>query len=196
MAGADNTTPSSQGCREEVQSSQGALHQYNFTLLAMLGILLQVKQATGSKSPFVTDHVTMLTFVAVFLIYIWSLATYKLCHFPTTDLADFMDNISLFFGSLAPILLLLVLVQAFGLFTLGLWILYFLRDFLTKKSYRRALVYVLKKVQELFKGQEQNEAENIVGLQEAGEESAVQIQEARERKVDENKMEELQNGLP
>ncbi|KAK9927815.1 hypothetical protein M0R45_024981 [Rubus argutus] len=176
--------------REEVESSPAALHQYNFALIGTLGILLQVKQAAGSPSLFVTDLVSMLTFIAVFLIYICSLAIVKTSHFPTQDLSEFMDNISLLFGSLASILLLLILVHAFGFFTLGLWIAYFLIDFVTKKSYRNAIGYFWdkvkelfkgRKVKELFKGQVKNEAENAVGLQEAGEQTTVgQLQDTQE----------------
>ncbi|KAK9927809.1 hypothetical protein M0R45_024975 [Rubus argutus] len=177
-------------CRKEVASSPAVLHQYNFTIIGVLGTLLQVKQAAGSPSPFVTDLVTMLMFIAVFLIYICSLATVEAFHFPNQDLSEFMHNISLLFGSLASILLLLILVRAFGFFTLSLWIVYFLIDFVTKKSYRNALGYfgdkgkeLFKglKVKELFKGQVKNEAENAVGLQEAGEQTTVgQLQDTQE----------------
>ena len=166
------------------------LHRYNFTLIGTLGFLLQLKQAAGSPSPFVTDLVTMLMFIAVFLIYICSLATVKTLRFPTQDLSEFMDNISLLFGSLASMLLLLILVRAFGFFTLSLWIVYFLRDFVTKKSYRNAVVYFWDKVKELFKGlkvkelfkgQVKNETENVVGLQEEGEQTTVaQLQDMQE----------------
>ncbi|KAK9927811.1 hypothetical protein M0R45_024977 [Rubus argutus] len=180
------------GSREEVESSPAVLHQYNFTLIATLGILLQVKQAAGSPSPFDTDVVSMLMFIAVFLIYICSLATVKTFRFPTPDLSEFMDNISLLFGSLASTLLLLILVPAFGFFTLSLSIVYFLIDFVTKKSYRYALGYFWDKVKELFKGlkvkvkelfnvQVKNETENVVGLQEAGEQTTVaQLQDTQE----------------
>ncbi|KAK9927810.1 hypothetical protein M0R45_024976 [Rubus argutus] len=172
---------------EEAESPQAMLHQYNFTLIATQGILLQVKQAAGSPSPFDTDFVTMLMFIAVFLIYICSLATVKTFFSRIQDLSsEFMDNISLLFGSLASILLLLILVPAFGFFTLSLWIVYFLIDFVTKKSYRNALGYFWDKVKakghkvkELFKGRVQNEAENVVGQQEAGEQTTVgQLQDA------------------
>ena len=166
------------------------LHQYNFTLIGTLVILLQVKYAAGTPTPFDTDLVTMLMFIAVFLIYICSLATVKTCDFRPQNLSEFMDNISLLFGSLASILLLLILVRAFGFFTLSLWIVYFLRDFVTKKSYRNAVVYFWDKVKELFKGlkvkelfkgQVKNETENVVGLQEEGEQTTVaQLQDMQE----------------
>nr|XP_011467921.1 PREDICTED: uncharacterized protein LOC105352452 [Fragaria vesca subsp. vesca] len=153
---------------------QAVLHHLIISLMALLGLLLEVKQASGSKSAFVTDHVTMLTFIAVLLIYIASLATLKSFQSLNSDLAQFMNDISLLFGSLASILLLFMLVRAFGWFTLCLWIIYFVRHILTKESYRKALVYVFTQVNKLFKGQNQNEAETDAG----------------ERSVDENEMKE------
>ncbi|KAK9924998.1 hypothetical protein M0R45_033339 [Rubus argutus] len=169
---------------EESRGSEGALHQCNISLIAMLGLLLQVKQAAGSESPFETDHVLMLTFIAVFLIYIGSLATVKTLQSPTSDLAEFINNISVLFGFLAAILLLFILVPVFGWCTLGLWIVYFFRDVVTKKSYRWALASVLNKVKELFKGQENIEAVSVVQIQDIGVQSTVvQVQDEGEQNV-------------
>ncbi|KAM5581299.1 hypothetical protein ABKV19_010495, partial [Rosa sericea] len=155
---------------EELHSRQGALHQYILSFMAILGLLLEVKQAARSKSPFVIDHLTMLTFIVVLFICIWSLATVKIVRPPILDLAKFMNNISLLFGSLASILLLLILAQAFGWFTL-----------------------CLDRVEELFKGQENIEAaQSVVQTQDVGEQNlddmeehnVVQIQDPGEQNVD------------
>ncbi|KAK9925001.1 hypothetical protein M0R45_033342 [Rubus argutus] len=191
------------GIWEELRSSVWALHQYIISLIAMLGLLLQLKQgqAAGSKSPFETDHVLILTFIAVFLIYIGSLATVKTLQSLTSDLAEFINNISVLFGFLAAILLLFILVPAFGWCTLGLWIVYFLRDVVTKKSYSWALLSVLSKVKELFKGQENTNAESVVQIPDTGvlQTTVVQIQDAGhghgELNVNENTLEK-QDGVP
>ncbi|KAM5580750.1 hypothetical protein ABKV19_010133 [Rosa sericea] len=201
---------------EELHSRQGALHHYILSFMAMLGLLLEVKQAAGSKSPFVTDHLTMLTFIAVLSIYIWSLVTVRIMQPPIPDLAEFMNNISLLFGSLASILLLLILFGAFGWFTIFLWIIYFVRDIVTKESYMKTLGYVSDRVEKLFKAQENMEAaESVVQTQDVGEQNldenimeennVAQIQDAGKQNVDNNDMEEQNveeyrmeepNGLP
>ncbi|KAL6125661.1 hypothetical protein ACLB2K_073716 [Fragaria x ananassa] len=158
------------------------LHEYIFMpLIGILGLLLQVKHAAESASLFVTEHVTMLTFIVVFIVY-FGLLTVKLFSRPTrnSNMAKFMTNITLLSGSLASILLLKILVPAYGWLALFFWMIYLIRDVVTKKSYWRALVHVFRKVRVLICGS--SAAESNVDVQPPPvPEVVVPIQDARQR---------------
>ncbi|RXH89620.1 hypothetical protein DVH24_031977 [Malus domestica] len=113
-----------------------AVHKYMFFLLAMLGALLQVKQATGDlKSPFVTYHNTVVMLIANLLTYAGTLETAEILQASNnTNIYELMNNISLLCGTLASVLLVLLLVPTFGWFTLACWALYFV--IIVTKSYQ------------------------------------------------------------
>ncbi|XP_016649032.1 PREDICTED: uncharacterized protein LOC107880942 [Prunus mume] len=141
---------------EEVQNSHGALHKYNFFLLAMLGALLQLKHAAANiASPFVTNYVTLLIFIVDLFVYVALLVTIEMLE-NNPDLAEFMNNVSLLSGVLASALLLLILIPALGWLTLLLWITYFVKDVVTVRSYISVALHVFDRVKELMSIQEQN----------------------------------------
>ncbi|CAL8141002.1 unnamed protein product [Prunus armeniaca] len=141
---------------EEVHNSHGALHKYNFFLLAMLGALLQLKHAAANiASPFVTNYVTLLIFIVDLFVYVASLVTVEMLE-NNPDLAEFMNNVSLLSGVLASALLLLILIPALGWLTLLLWITYFVKDVVTVRSYISVALHVFDRVKELMNIQEQN----------------------------------------
>ncbi|XP_050102641.1 uncharacterized protein LOC126582544 [Malus sylvestris] len=112
-----------------------AAHNCIFHLLNMFGVL-QVKQATGNlPSPFVTDHNTVIMLIADLLTYAGTLETTKILQASNnTNIYELMNNISLLCGTLALVLMVLLLVPAFGWFTLACWALYFV--IIVTKSYQ------------------------------------------------------------
>ncbi|CAL9014345.1 unnamed protein product [Prunus brigantina] len=137
---------------EEGQNSLGALHKYNFFLLGMLGLLLQLKSGTIA-SPFVRNYVTVLMFTVDLFVYVASLATVKILDHQAAindpDLSEFMDNVSLLSGTLASVLLLLILVPALGWLSLLLWAIYFVKDVVTVTSYTSVAVRAFDRVKEV-----------------------------------------------
>ncbi|KAK9949577.1 hypothetical protein M0R45_005094 [Rubus argutus] len=165
--------------RQESSTSRGPiLHQYIFLpVMGILGWLLQLKHTAADASPFVTDYVTMLMFLVAFFVYFVSLTVKLLSRAPNSDIKEFTNNIAFLFGTLASILLLLVLVRAFGLFALLLWTIYLVRDVATKKSYTKAVCHVFNKIKEQINGpsveinavQPQPPPHIVVPIQDAGE---------------------------
>ncbi|CAL9014348.1 unnamed protein product [Prunus brigantina] len=141
---------------EEGQNALGALHKYNFFLLGMLGLLLQLKSGTIA-SPFVRNYVTVLTFTVDLFVYAASLATVKILDHQASindpDLSEFMDNVSLLSGALASVLLLLILVPALGWLSLLLWAIYFVKDVVTVTSYTSVAVRAFDRVKEVMMNQ-------------------------------------------
>ncbi|RXH89505.1 hypothetical protein DVH24_021214 [Malus domestica] len=136
--------------------SPPAAHKRIFHLLNILGVLLQVKHATGNlPSPFVTDHNTVVMLIAVLLIYVGTLQTANILQASNnTNTYEVMNNISLLCGTLALVLMVLLLVPAFGWFTLACWALYFV--IIATKSFQilrglctDAVGYVRDKMKEL-----------------------------------------------
>ncbi|KAK9904481.1 hypothetical protein M0R45_000704 [Rubus argutus] len=70
----------------------------------------------ATASPFVTDYVIMLMFIVAFFVYFGSLTVKLLAHAPNAEMGEFINNIIFLLRTLASILLLLILVRAFGLF--------------------------------------------------------------------------------
>ncbi|CAN6574840.1 unnamed protein product [Malus baccata var. baccata] len=138
--------------------SPPAAHKCIFHLLNILGVLLQVKLATGNlPSPFVTDHNTVVMLIAVLLTYVGTLRTANILRASNnTSIYEVMNNISLLCGTLALVLLVLLLVPAFGWFTLACWALYFV--IIATKSFQilrglctAAVGYVREKYQTLIR---------------------------------------------
>ncbi|TQD73719.1 hypothetical protein C1H46_040743 [Malus baccata] len=172
MHGGTNPPRDAVGTREEVgqYNSPLAVHKCIFSLFAMLGTLLQVKQATGNlPSPFVTDHNTVVMLIVDLFAYMGVLATAKILQASNDpDIYGLMNNISLLFGTLALVLLVLLLVPDFGWFTLACWALYFV--IIATKSYQplrrlytAAVGYVRDKMEELMmrlEGTEEHQNQN------------------------------------
>ncbi|CAN6569154.1 unnamed protein product [Malus baccata var. baccata] len=110
-------------------------HKCIFFLLTMLGVLLQVKHATGdTPSPFVTDHNTIVMLIADLFTYAGALATVNIFQASNnTEIYELMNNLSLLCGTLALILMMLILIPTFGWFTLACWVIYF--AIIVTKSY-------------------------------------------------------------
>ncbi|KAB2613797.1 hypothetical protein D8674_036113 [Pyrus ussuriensis x Pyrus communis] len=105
-----------------------AVHNYIFFLLGILGGLLGVKHATGDlPSPFVTYHKTVQVFIADLFAYVGALTTAKIFQASNnTNIYERMNNISLLCGTLALILMALLLDPNFGgLVTLLFWVICF-----------------------------------------------------------------------
>ncbi|RXH89626.1 hypothetical protein DVH24_031983 [Malus domestica] len=110
------------------------LHECIFFLLAMLGVLLQVKCATLQTSPFDTDYVIILMLIADLFAYAGTLAIVKIWQTShNSDLYELMNRLSLLCGTFALILLTIILVPTFGWFTLACWAIYFVTNVI--KSY-------------------------------------------------------------
>ncbi|KAB2628603.1 hypothetical protein D8674_033398 [Pyrus ussuriensis x Pyrus communis] len=147
-----------------------SVHKYIFFLLTKLGVLLQVKCATGNlPSPFVTNHNTVVMLIVDLFAYTAALATVKILQASnSTNVYELTNNISLLCGTLASILLVRLLVPAFGWFTLACWAVYFV--IIVTKSYRTrrrlcsaAVCYVRGKIEELMmrlKGAEEPQNQN------------------------------------
>ncbi|CAN6574839.1 unnamed protein product [Malus baccata var. baccata] len=138
--------------------SPPAAHKCIFHLLNILGVLLQVKHATGNlPSPFVTDHNTVVMLIADLLTYAGTLQTANILQASNnTNIYELMNNISLLCGTLALVLLVLLLVPAFGWFTLACWAAYF--AIIGTKSYQTlrtlctdSVPYVRDKMKELMR---------------------------------------------
>ncbi|CAN6574834.1 unnamed protein product [Malus baccata var. baccata] len=138
--------------------SPSAAHKCIFHLLNSLGVLLQVKHATGNlPSPFVTDHNTVVMLIADLLTYAGTWQTANILQASNnTNIYELMNNISLLCGTLALVLLVLLLVPAFGWFTLACWAVYF--AIIGTKSYQTlrtlcadAVPYVRDKMKELMR---------------------------------------------
>ncbi|XP_050102164.1 uncharacterized protein LOC126582179 isoform X2 [Malus sylvestris] len=134
-----------------------AVHKYIFFLLGMLGVLLGVKHATGDlPSPFVTDHNTVVVLIVDLFAYVGALATAKILQASNNgNMYELMNNISLLFGTLAVILLALLLDPGFGWFTLACWVVSI--AIIVTKSYQNlrrlctaAVGYVRDKMKELM----------------------------------------------
>ncbi|CAN6702579.1 unnamed protein product [Malus baccata var. baccata] len=116
--------------------SPPAAHKCIFHLLNILGVLLQVKHATGNlPSPFTANILRTSN---------------------NTSIYEVMNNISLLCGTLALVLMVLLLVPAFGWFTLACWALYFV--IIATKSFQilrglctAAVGYVSEKYQTLIR---------------------------------------------
>lgn len=101
----------------------------------------------------IRHHVTLLMFVIAFLVYFGFLTMEILLnHGPSSDMGEFINNIAFLFGTLASILLVLILVRALGLVALFLWTIYVAWDVATKNSYRNAVCDVFNKVREKING--------------------------------------------
>ncbi|TQD73724.1 hypothetical protein C1H46_040748 [Malus baccata] len=133
-----------------------AVHKCIFFLLTMLGVLLQVIYATGNlPSPFVTNHNTAVMLIIDLFAYTAALATVMILPASnSTNMYELMNNISLLCGTLALVLLVLLLDPAFGWFTLACWVVYFV--IIVTKSYQTlktlstdAVLYVRDKLKEL-----------------------------------------------
>lgn len=112
-----------------------------------------MKHTSGNASPFVTDYVTLLMLIIAFLVYFGFLTMEILLnHGPSSDMREFINNIAFLFGTLASILLVLILVRALGLVALFLWTIYVAWDVATKNSYRNAVCDVFNKVREKING--------------------------------------------
>ncbi|CAL8141078.1 unnamed protein product [Prunus armeniaca] len=88
----------------------------------MLAGLIQLKQGV-----FDTDYLTFVTLIVVLMGYIGSLmgsAYIRQAHLNYSDVAKFMDKISLLFGALALVLKLVILVRVLGLAFLCVWIVW------------------------------------------------------------------------
>ncbi|XP_048433933.1 uncharacterized protein LOC125474393 isoform X2 [Pyrus x bretschneideri] len=141
-----------------------AAHKYIFHLLNILGVLLQVKYATENlPSPFVTDHDTVVMLIADLLTYVGTLEIANIlqaCN--NTNIYELMNSISLLCGTLALVLLVILLVPAFGWFTLACWVVYFV--IIVTKSYQTlktlstdAVLYVRDKLKKLMRRLNGNE---------------------------------------
>ncbi|RXH99845.1 hypothetical protein DVH24_021647 [Malus domestica] len=147
-----------------------AVHKYIFFLLGILGGLLGVKHATGDlPSPFVTDHKTVQVFIADLFAYVGALTTTKILQASNnTNIYEWMNNISLLCGTLAVILMALLLDPNFGWFTLACWVVSVAT--IVTKSYQNlrrlcttVVGYVRDKMKELMmrlKGAEEPENQN------------------------------------
>ncbi|XP_068335008.1 pentatricopeptide repeat-containing protein At1g06140, mitochondrial-like [Pyrus communis] len=148
-----------------------AAHKCIFHLLNILGVLLQVKHATGNlPSPFVIDHNTVVMLIADLLTYAGTLQTANILQASNnTNIYELMNNISLLCGTLALVLLVLLLVPAFGWFTLACWAIYFV--IIGTKSYQTlrtlcadVIRYVCDKMKEAMRlngiDEPQNQNEN------------------------------------
>ncbi|KAL6222921.1 hypothetical protein ACLB2K_006311 [Fragaria x ananassa] len=120
-------------------------------VMGIFGWLLQLKYTSTNASPFVTHYVTMLMFIIAFFVYFGFLTVKIRVHAPNPDMREFINNMTFLFGTMASILLLLILVRAYGLFALLLWTIYVARDLATKKSYRIAVCDVFNRVKEMIK---------------------------------------------
>nr|XP_048318811.1 uncharacterized protein LOC125418679 [Ziziphus jujuba var. spinosa] len=99
------------------------LNKIIVSLVTILLGLLQLKHQTNNLSAFDTHPTTMIIFCAVFVMYGVLLIGDELL--PPTQYANyagFRRNIRLCSGSLALILLLLVLAPVLGWFIFGLWL--------------------------------------------------------------------------
>ncbi|KAB2613798.1 hypothetical protein D8674_036114 [Pyrus ussuriensis x Pyrus communis] len=150
--------------------SQPAAHKCIFRLLNILGVLLQVKHATGNlPSPFVTDHKTVVMLIADLLTYSGTLETAKILQASNkANIYELMNNISLLCGTLALVLQVLLLVPAFGWFTLACWAVYFV--IIGTKSYQTlktlctdAVPYVRDKMKEVMRLNGSKEPQNQNG---------------------------------
>jgi len=151
--------------------SPPAAHELIFYSINSLGVLLQVKHATGNlPSPFVTDHNTVVILIAALLTYAGTLQTANILQASNnTNRYELMNNISLLCGTLALVLLVLLLVPAFGWFTLACWAVYF--AIIGTKSFQilrglctAAVGYVSDKMKELMrrlKGSEEPQNEGV-----------------------------------
>ncbi|RXH89617.1 hypothetical protein DVH24_031974 [Malus domestica] len=91
------------------------LHKCIFFLLAMLGVLLQVKCSNSHASPFDTYYVIVLMLIADLFAYAGTLAIVKILQAShNSDLYELMNKISLLCGTFASILLTFILVPDFG----------------------------------------------------------------------------------
>ncbi|KAL6227748.1 hypothetical protein ACLB2K_001705 [Fragaria x ananassa] len=140
--------------RQEGNVSHGViLHQCIFLpVMGIFGWLLQLKYTSTNASPFVTHYVTMLMFIIAFFVYFGFLTVKIRVEAPNPNVREFINNMTFLFGTLASILLLLILVRAYGLFALLLWTIYVARDLATKKSYRIAVCDVFNRVKEMING--------------------------------------------
>ncbi|XP_050102639.1 uncharacterized protein LOC126582543 [Malus sylvestris] len=101
-----------------------AAHQLIFQFINILGVLLQVKHATGDlPSPFVTDHNTIMMLIADLLTYAGTLETAKILQDSSnTNGYKWINNISLLCGTFAVILLVLLLDRDLGWFAFACWV--------------------------------------------------------------------------
>ncbi|RXH89624.1 hypothetical protein DVH24_031981 [Malus domestica] len=97
------------------------IHKLKELNMRLNGGLLGVKHATGDlRSPFVTDHKTVVMFIVDLFAYAGALATAKILQTSNhTNIYERMNNINLLCGTLAAILLALLLDPDFGRFTLA-----------------------------------------------------------------------------
>ena len=102
--------------------------------ISILAAFIQVEFQSKSSSPFETHYWIMSAFFVVLFIYVlaWLKATIQV-QTQTQDTIrndnnhGVMTKISLLFGALNSILLLLILLRALGWFSLFIWTLYFVK---------------------------------------------------------------------
>ncbi|ONI19134.1 hypothetical protein PRUPE_3G260900, partial [Prunus persica] len=99
-------------------------HQYICFVITILGVFFQLKQGSGKISLFDANYLSFVILIVAIIVYGGSLigATYIRQAHPNSDLAKFMDNISLLCGALVFVLELVILVPALGLSALLFWI--------------------------------------------------------------------------
>ncbi|KAI5340906.1 hypothetical protein L3X38_020180 [Prunus dulcis] len=104
------------------EHSSRELHTYIFASIAVLGGFLQLKQGV-----FDTDYHTLVIIVVALMGYIGSLigSIYIRQAHPNSDLAKWMDKISLPFGALTLVLELVIPFRVLGLAFLCIWIVWF-----------------------------------------------------------------------
>ncbi|ONI19133.1 hypothetical protein PRUPE_3G260800 [Prunus persica] len=123
-------------CNTSREPSIRAFHKYICFVITILAVFLQLKQESGTISLFDADYPSFVILIVAIIIYGWSLigGTYIRQAHLNSDLAKFIDNISLLSGALALVLELVILVPALGLFTLLFWIVCFV-SFIAVYSY-------------------------------------------------------------
>ncbi|KAB2610325.1 hypothetical protein D8674_018357 [Pyrus ussuriensis x Pyrus communis] len=135
------------------ERSTKVLHKYIFSLIAMLGIFLQLKQGAGNESLFDTNYLTMVSLIVSLIAYGGSLIGSRILHIQAHSIPDLAESvinkISLLFGTLALILEVVILVPGLGLVALFLWVVCFVNivaeytcEYL-KKLYKSAVASIV-----------------------------------------------------
>nr|XP_048317998.1 uncharacterized protein LOC112491470 [Ziziphus jujuba var. spinosa] len=118
-------------CVEEVETKPSAKEHKNLTmnldktsvtLMGTLLALIEIKYQGKNVTPFDTHSTTMLIFSAIFVFYGILLIADGLQLVQLVDHAEIMSKVKFYSGSLALIMLLLIVVPYLGWFVLVLWI--------------------------------------------------------------------------
>lgn len=97
-------------------------------LIPTFATLLQLKfQTANQASPFETHELVMLAFCTAMVIYVSALAIQNQLQAGAINWPAIANKIGILSGSLAPIMLLLILVPYLGLSMLFVWILCFVK---------------------------------------------------------------------